>query len=89
MKMRRVLNLLPMLALLALSHPLTASACSICYGEPDSPVSRGLTWAITALAAIVMAVLGVVVAFFIFMNRRAAAQMSEAVAANPELAVRS
>ena len=74
------------LAMLAvLSHPLGAHACSVCYGEPDSPASRGLTWAILALAAVVVAVLGGVVAFFVQASRKAglveAAAAAEAVPA--------
>lgn len=61
------------LCLLAAS-PGTARACAVCYGEPDSPMSRGLTWGITALVVVVVAVLGGVVAFFIQSNRRALAQ---------------
>ena len=52
-------------------HPSEAVACSICYGEPDSPVSRGLTWAIIALGALVMCVLAGAVAFFVQANRKA------------------
>jgi predicted cobalt transporter CbtA len=54
-----------------LSHPAGARACSACYGEPDSPASRGLTLAISALAVVVMAVLGGVVAFFVQASRKA------------------
>lgn len=55
----------------ALAQPVGAWACSICYGEPDSPVSRGLTWAIVALGAIVGCVLAGAVAFFVQANRKA------------------
>jgi hypothetical protein len=65
----RVLVLAAMLAIL--SHPAGARACSACYGEPDSPASRGLTLAISALALVVMAVLGGVVAFFVQASRKA------------------
>ena len=51
----------------------SAFACSVCYGEPDSPMTRGLTWAIIALAGLVGLVLTGVTAFFVNMNRRAAA----------------
>ncbi len=51
--------------------PAAASACSICYGEPDSPVSRGLTWAIVALGTVVVGVLAGAVAFFVQANRKA------------------
>jgi hypothetical protein len=57
---------------LAAFLPVSASACSICYGEPDSPVSRGLTWAIVALGMIVVGVLAGAVAFFVQANRKAA-----------------
>ena len=73
------------LAVAMLSHPLSAHACSVCYGEPDSPASRGLTWAILALAAVVLAVLGGVAAFFVQASRKAglleAAAAAEAVPA--------
>ncbi|HPC59347.1 MAG TPA: hypothetical protein PKX23_01710 [Verrucomicrobiota bacterium] len=52
--------------------PGWASACSICYGEPDSPVSKGLTWAILALVMVVMTVLSGAVAFFVQASRKAA-----------------
>jgi hypothetical protein len=51
--------------------PGRASACAICYGEPDSPVSQGLTWAILALVMVVMTVLSGAVAFFVQANRKA------------------
>jgi hypothetical protein len=56
--------------LVALS-PAAARACAVCYGEPDSPAARGLTWAIIALAAIVMVVLAGAVTFFVQANRKA------------------
>lgn len=46
-------------------------ACSACYGDPDSPMSRGLTWAIVALVGAVSVVLTGVTAFFVHVNRRA------------------
>ncbi len=59
-------------AALVLLHPMPVHACAVCYGEPDSPMSQGLTWAITSLAVIVFAVLAGVVAFFVQASRRAA-----------------
>lgn len=59
------------MAALALASPMAAEACAVCYGEPDSPTSRGLTWAITGLGAIVVCVLAGAVAFFVQANRRA------------------
>lgn len=74
------LRLAILAAILAiLRHPAGVQACSVCYGEPDSPASRGLTFAILALAAIVMGVLGGVVAFFVQASRKA--ELLEAAAA--------
>jgi hypothetical protein len=49
-----------------------AAACSVCYGEPDSAMTRGLTWAILALGAVVGVVLSGVVMFFVHIGRRSA-----------------
>jgi len=57
--------------------PAVASACAVCYGEPDSPASRGLTWAIVALGSVVVCVLAGVVGFFVQSNRKAAGLSSE------------
>ena len=51
----------------------SAFACSVCYGEPDSPMTRGLTWAIVALVGAVSLVLTGVTCFFVHVNRRASA----------------
>jgi hypothetical protein len=69
--MKRSLKyVLAFVALWLLNLP-SASACSVCYGEPDSPMTRGLTWAIVVLAAIVGVVLAGVAMFFVHVNRRA------------------
>jgi hypothetical protein len=47
-------------------------ACAACYGEPDSPATRGLTWAIVVLGLVVVGVMGGAVAFFVQSNRKAA-----------------
>jgi heme/copper-type cytochrome/quinol oxidase subunit 2 len=43
----------------------SAHACSVCYGDTQAPMSKGLTWAITALVGVVAVVLVGVVAFFV------------------------
>lgn len=70
--MRGLLNRAAVLVLAAAFQPWTASACAICYGEPDSPASKGLTWAIVALGVIVLGVLAGAVAFFVQAARKAA-----------------
>jgi len=61
----------------------SAFACSACYGEPDSPMSRGLTWAIVALVGVVSLVLTGVTVFFVHVNRRANALDQAAPEAEP------
>lgn len=65
------MNRFLMFLMALLASPALASACSVCYGEPDSPAARGLTWAIVALASIVMCVLAGAVMFFVQANRKA------------------
>jgi len=48
-----------------LMQPVTVRACAACYGESGSPMSKGLTWAITAMIGIVGCVLTGVVVFFV------------------------
>ena len=55
--MRALRKLLALIAASAVMLP-SAFACSVCYGEPDSATTRGLSWAIIALAGIIGAVLG-------------------------------
>ena len=54
--------------------PSSGWACSVCYGEPDAPMSRGLTWAVVVLAGMVGMVLVGVTGFFVHVSRRAKAQ---------------
>ncbi len=75
------------LGLAILSQPGGARACAVCYGEPDSPASQGLTMAILALAVVVMGVLGGVVAFFVQASRKAG--RLEAAAAGNAMSVSS
>jgi hypothetical protein len=84
-KRARVTVLLVVLAIL--SHPAAAWACSVCYGEPNSPATRGLTWAIVVLGMAVVGVLAGVVSFFVHSNRKAG--MLEATAAATALIEKS
>lgn len=54
--------------------PQSGWACAVCYGEPDAPMSRGLTWAVVILAGMVGLVLVGVTGFFVHVSRRAKAQ---------------
>jgi heme/copper-type cytochrome/quinol oxidase subunit 2 len=63
-------------ALCVVALPNVASACSVCFGDPTSPASKGLAWGVFALLGVVLLVLGGFTAFFIFLARRAAAANS-------------
>ena len=60
---------------IALAHPATGSACSVCYGGPNNntPLMQGMGWGILTLLVIVLAVLGGVAGFFFYVIRRGAA----------------
>jgi hypothetical protein len=60
-----------------LFQPNSVRACAACYGQSDSPLASGVTWGILSLLVVVMAVLGSIVSFFIFINRKSAASVSQ------------
>ena len=61
------------IALGVMAMPHGASACSVCFGDPTSPASKGLAWAVFALLGVVFLVLSGFTAFLIFLARRASA----------------
>ncbi len=62
-----------LIALGVMVMPHGANACSVCFGDPTSPASKGLAWAVFALLGVVFVVLGGFTAFIIFLARRASA----------------
>lgn len=65
----------PVLLALAssLALPFSVHACAACYGQSDSPLASGVTWGILSLFAVVMSVLGSIVTFFVYLNKKSAA----------------
>lgn len=59
----KIFNFVLLTLLLAAGN--SACACSACYGDTEAPMSKGLTWAITALVGVVGVVLAGVIAFFV------------------------
>jgi len=45
-------------------------ACSVCYGDPDSLLTRGLNLAVMFLMAVIGSVLASCAAYFAFVGRR-------------------
>ena len=50
--------------------PRLAGACAVCFGDPDSPASRGLTVAVLFLVGVIVSVLAGVALFAVSMLRR-------------------
>jgi len=70
-------SLLLLGAFIALSA--TAHACSVCGGDPSSPMTAGMNSAIWALLAITGTVVSTVLGFFLFLWRRARATKRTAI----------
>jgi heme/copper-type cytochrome/quinol oxidase subunit 2 len=71
MMRRRVSRLHPaLLAAALLLVPRLAGACAVCFGDPDSPASKGLTAAVLFLVGVIVAVLAGVAVFAVSMLRR-------------------
>jgi len=58
-----------LLSALALS-PVASQACAVCYGDPDSTMSKGLVWGISALLVVVVMVLGGIASFFVYIAKK-------------------
>ena len=54
------------------SGPQVASGCSVCFGEPGSPLALGLSWGIASLLGVVLLVLGGIASFFFYLAKRSA-----------------
>lgn len=65
------MSVVRLLWLLVLVLPQTASACAVCFGNSDSPWAKALSFGVIALLGVVLLVLGGIVAFFVFMAKRA------------------
>ena len=51
--------------------PGPSLACSVCYGDPNSQMSKGLRMAVLALLAVVVVVLAFFAAFIFYLKNRA------------------
>ena len=50
--------------------PAMAQACSVCYGDPESNMSKGLAWGIAVLLGVVVTVLGGIGTFFVYISKK-------------------
>jgi hypothetical protein len=65
--------LLTALVVALADHPQALHACAACAGRSDSAMAQGMNWGIFSLLAVIVAVLGSIAGFFIFLARRSAA----------------
>jgi len=66
---KQIIGLL-LFALAMLAWPSTLEACAVCFGAPDSPMTKGMRWGIASLIFILIPVLGGVGGFFVFLSKR-------------------
>ena len=59
-----------LLALAMLAWPSALEACAVCFGAPDSPMTKGMQWGIATLVRTLVPVLGGVGGFFVSLARR-------------------
>jgi hypothetical protein len=83
--MRRI-GWLILTALFVAFWPATTEACSVCFGDPDSDLTKGLNAGVLALLVVVTIVLSGFAAFFVFVAKRASLAPSpkSAVASTPQ-----
>ena len=82
--MRRALFTL-MVALLVATAPRAALACSVCFGQSDSPMAAGINLGIFAMIGVTGTVLAAFASFFIYLMRRS--RLSDAGDASVSAAV--
>ena len=65
-------KLLAIIGLLMAPGVQSLFACAACYGQSDSPLAKGMNWAIFFLLAVIAGVLSGVVVFFVHVGRKSA-----------------
>jgi hypothetical protein len=60
-----------------LSRADSASACAVCLGASDSPLTAGLNWGIASLMAVIFVVLGGAASFFVYLAKRSASVQAQ------------
>lgn len=62
------------MALAWLAAPSSASACAVCMGDPESKVTQGVVYSVLAMMGLIYSVIGGVIGFFVYVNKRASAE---------------
>lgn len=56
---------------------MRAFGCAACFGRSDSPLAVAANWGILALLVVIVAMLGLISTFFVFVARRQARLKAE------------
>ena len=70
MTLKLYASLLPLAVAFVLFTPHESAACPICFGDPDSPVARGVNWAVFTLMGVTGGVLSGFVGFILHLMKR-------------------
>ena len=89
MKGSIVFRIVVMLLIAYFSLPKFVNACSVCFGDPDSLHTKGMSMAILFLLVITTGVLGSFATFFIYLMRRAKRMNAELEMTDDECLTRS
>lgn len=81
---RCVLRLILGLSAFCGANP-SAMACATCFGASDSALTKGMNFGIMSLLLVVLAVLGGVASFFVYLARRSASMPPEATESSTSL----
>ncbi|MBQ91039.1 MAG: hypothetical protein CL441_06415 [Acidimicrobiaceae bacterium] len=63
--------------LISLVLPRTSEACTICFGDPNSPMAIGTSWGILFLLCVTFGMLGAFAYFFLYLVRRSRLALGE------------
>ena len=55
---------------LTLAAPRVSWACPVCFGDPNSPMALGASWAILLLFGVTAGVLSAFAGFFLYLMKR-------------------
>jgi len=59
-----------LLALILIFMPAMAQACTVCFGDPGSPMAKGFYWGILLLLALPFVLLGSFVGYIVYHTRK-------------------
>lgn len=74
MNYKQLMNMTPriLFCLVAILNAQPAIACSVCYGDPNSPITKGVEAGVLVLLGVVVGVLTLLASLLLFWMRRAA-----------------